>query len=263
MVQKIPVDAPDDPRLRPFVGARRHRGSGTALLEGRRVIARAAAADVSVSAVLATEAHAEALAPHLAPDTPLYVATHAILARTAGFRFHRGCLALAQVPAATPFDPAVADAIEGPVCAPVGLADPSNVGAILRTAYVLGFRAVLLDPRGADPFDPRAIRASAGCVFALRRFTAPRVDLALLKLARRGARVVAAETGGTPLSRVSRRPAPAVLAVGGEDRGLPSALVRGVETVEIPTAAADVSFNVHAAFAIVAHAFFGDVPVVA
>jgi RNA methyltransferase, TrmH family len=46
-----------------------------------------------------------------------------------------------------------------------GVADPGNVGAIVRTAHALAGGAVVLGPDCADPFGPKAVRASMGSVF--------------------------------------------------------------------------------------------------
>jgi TrmH family RNA methyltransferase len=46
-----------------------------------------------------------------------------------------------------------------------GVADPGNVGAIVRTAHALIGGTVVLGPGCADPFGPKAVRASMGSVF--------------------------------------------------------------------------------------------------
>ena len=48
-----------------------------------------------------------------------------------------------------------------------GVRDPGNVGAIVRAADALGARSVALDPDSADPYSPKAVRASMGSVFAV------------------------------------------------------------------------------------------------
>jgi TrmH family RNA methyltransferase len=45
------------------------------------------------------------------------------------------------------------------------LADPGNVGTILRSTHAFGPGVVILGPRAADPFGPKAVRASMGAVF--------------------------------------------------------------------------------------------------
>jgi TrmH family RNA methyltransferase len=46
-----------------------------------------------------------------------------------------------------------------------GVGDPGNVGAIVRAADALGASSVALDPDAADPYSPKAVRASMGSVF--------------------------------------------------------------------------------------------------
>src|SRR5262249_46250041 len=55
----------------------------------------------------------------------------------------------------------------GPVCVYLdGVADPGNVGAIIRTAHALVDGSVVLGPECADPFSPKSVRATMGSIFA-------------------------------------------------------------------------------------------------
>ncbi|MGD9694203.1 MAG: TrmH family RNA methyltransferase [Thermoleophilia bacterium] len=130
-----------------------------------------------------------------------------------------------------------------------GVADPGNVGTLVRTAGALGCDWLALGPGSADAFHPRAVRAAMGATFALPLLegVAPG-DLAT----RDGFDVVAAvPRGGAPpweadLTR------PLVLALGAERLGLGPALDalsdgRPVVPVTIPQAPGAESLNVAAA----------------
>ena len=49
----------------------------------------------------------------------------------------------------------------------MGIQDPGNLGAILRSAAAFGFQEAILGPGCADPFHPRALRGSMGAAFLL------------------------------------------------------------------------------------------------
>ncbi len=60
------------------------------------------------------------------------------------------------------------DAPVGPLCVYLhGVRDPGNVGTVLRGALAFGASCVALGPDCADPYSPKAVRASMGAVFAV------------------------------------------------------------------------------------------------
>ncbi|HSC01928.1 MAG TPA: RNA methyltransferase [Solirubrobacteraceae bacterium] len=61
-----------------------------------------------------------------------------------------------------------APAAVGPLCVYLhGVHDPGNVGAILRSAAAFGASCLALGPGTADPYSPKAVRASMGAIFSL------------------------------------------------------------------------------------------------
>jgi RNA methyltransferase, TrmH family len=86
------------------------------------------------------------------------------------------------------------DAPVGPLCVYLhGIADPGNVGTILRSALAFGAASVALGPDCADPYGPKAVRASMGAVFAV-------------PLARIESGTAAAAPAHTTIGRVAREP---------------------------------------------------------
>jgi TrmH family RNA methyltransferase len=56
----------------------------------------------------------------------------------------------------------------GPLCVALwGVKDPGNVGTVLRAALAFGVSSVVLGPGTADPYGPKAVRASMGAIFAV------------------------------------------------------------------------------------------------
>ncbi|MFY9264003.1 MAG: RNA methyltransferase [Solirubrobacterales bacterium] len=64
-----------------------------------------------------------------------------------------------------------------------GVADPGNIGTILRTALAFADGPVILGPGCADPFSPKAVRASMGAVFRRPPARAELADLAATRIA--------------------------------------------------------------------------------
>ena len=107
------------------------------------------------------------------------------------------------------------------------VADPGNVGTVLRAAHAFAAGAVVLSERTADPFGPKAVRASMGALFAVTVARAG-LDEARTSL---GLRTVAlVPNAGTPLRSVSLED-PALFVLGAERPGLPDELVAACDEV--------------------------------
>ena len=127
---------------------------------------------------------------------------------------------------------------------------PGNLGAIARTADGAGADALIVaDPR-CDLFNPNAIRASLGTLFALplARATAAETRAWLLE---RGIRVVAARVdGAVPLAEADLR-GPLAIVLGSEAAGLSETWTGGpIEAVRLPMLGVADSLNVSAAAAV-------------
>ena len=118
----------------------------------------------------------------------------------------------------------------GPLCVALwGVRDPGNVGTVLRSALAFGAASVALGPDCADPFAPKAVRASMGAIFALPVARVTDVD----ELP--GERIALAARGGAPLA--GPLPEPATLIVGAERSGLPAEVLDACDRVaHIPIA---------------------------
>jgi len=122
-----------------------------------------------------------------------------------------------------------AEAPAGPLCVYLhGIADPGNVGAVLRSAVAFGASSVALGPGTADPYGPKAVRASMGALFAVPVARAEPGDLP-------GETVALVAHAGEPLAGPAE--GPVTLLVGAERSGLPDDVVAACDRVaHIPIA---------------------------
>src|SRR5262245_19871044 len=122
-----------------------------------------------------------------------------------------------------------ADAPTGPVCVALwGVADPGNVGTVLRSALAFGAGSVAIGPGSADPYAPKAVRASMGALFSV---PVARVrDVGELP----GRKVALIARAGREVGHVE---GDFTLVVGAEREGLPEAVVAACDEVaHIPIA---------------------------
>ena len=111
----------------------------------------------------------------------------------------------------------------GPLCLALwGVNDPGNVGTALRGALAFGAGSVALGPGTADPYGPKAVRASMGALFE--------VPLARVRDPGElpGRRIALVAHGGEPLEAVD---GDATLVVGAEREGLPDEVVAACDAV--------------------------------
>jgi TrmH family RNA methyltransferase len=122
--------------------------------------------------------------------------------------------------------------ITGPlVIALWGVSDPGNVGTVIRAAHAFGASCVALGPGCADPYGPKAVRASMGSIFAtpLARFA---------NIGDLPGEVIGLAPGKHPALQGPL--SNATLLIGGERDGLPpEALASASRTAAIPQRAAD------------------------
>jgi RNA methyltransferase, TrmH family len=108
-----------------------------------------------------------------------------------------------------------------------GVEDPGNVGTIIRSAHALAEATVVLGPGSADPYSPKAVRASMGSIFQR-----PPARAALDTLA---GHKVALDANAERQLRDVDVTAPLVLVLGSERGELPQgAEADGLEAVRIP-----------------------------
>ena len=139
------------------------------IAESPLVIGRALDAGYEPVSVLMEARHgngagAEILA-RLGADMPVFTAPDSVLVNLTGFHLTRGMLCCMRRRALPPAEALCRDARR--VAVLENVMNPTNIGAIFRSAAALGMDAVLLTTAGSDPLYRRASRVSMGNVFLI------------------------------------------------------------------------------------------------
>lgn len=170
--QLVEISDPDDPRLADYRDLRdvelrkSFEGEhGLFLAEGEKVVRRAVEAGYEPRSFLMAPRWVDGLGDVLATsDTPCFVVPEALVEQVTGFHVHRGALASFHRRPLLPVSEVLAGARS--VLVLEDLVDHTNVGAIFRSGAALGFDAVLLAPRCADPLYRRSVKVGMGAVFS-------------------------------------------------------------------------------------------------
>lgn len=159
--------------LRRLSGRRSARtDAGLAVIEGPKAVFDLLADGLEPDAIYLSDDFVDRLDEHddWAELTSLHgsvvrVAASGSLAQALDSKTPQGVAALAAMPS-TPLDVLLDDARAGGlVLVADGLQDPGNVGAIIRVAEGSGCAGLIATSDSADPFGPKALRASAGSAF--------------------------------------------------------------------------------------------------
>jgi TrmH family RNA methyltransferase len=229
-------------------------------VEGVRLVEAALGSSLPVEAILVSESgtrHLPRVAPVLASAVPVLRTSDKLFAGVADTKAPQGIAALVQPRQAT-----IESLLHGTalLAVLVGVQDPGNVGTIVRAAEAFGASGAATCPADsigtADPFGPKALRASAGSALRLPVVAgiSPTVLLGQLRMFR--VKVYAAVPGTGAGGESSKRDTtnkpspflcpwdinwkvPAAILIGNEGSGLPADLVRAADAcVYIPQAAA-------------------------
>ena len=177
--------------------------------------------------------------------------SESVLEAIAAARTPQGLIAVAsRVPA--PAVDAVIRADADMLVALDRIADPGNLGTIIRTAEAAGSRAVILLGPSVDPWGPKVVRASAGSVFRVPVVEISAADL-LVAADSAGLRILAADVsdGRPPWDVLRERRTGLLWVFGSESHGLSADLLDAADTrVTIPMAGAVESVNLAASVAV-------------
>jgi tRNA G18 (ribose-2'-O)-methylase SpoU len=165
----IEISDLSDPRLADYshltdVALKKARGTehGLYLAESALVLERALRAGHLPRSVVALGGTVDEAVALVGDAVPVFSGPGELLAELTGYILHRGLIASMHRPALPAPDELLENARR--IVILENVADPTNVGAIFRSAGAIGADAILVTPRCSDPFYRRAIRVSMGTV---------------------------------------------------------------------------------------------------
>jgi tRNA G18 (ribose-2'-O)-methylase SpoU len=141
---------------------------GIFIAESPRVIERALDAGCVPLSFLVEKKHLEQEARTLmerCPESPFYTAEFDVLTQITGYKLTRGMLCAMRRPKPLSVEEVCAGTHR--IAILENVVNPTNVGAIFRSAAALNMDAVLLTPDCSDPLYRRSIRVSMGTVFQI------------------------------------------------------------------------------------------------
>jgi len=198
------ITSVDNPRVKDVLRLRKARGrkaAGLFVAEGRREVARARAAGLTITATY--------FAPALIDWDAGEEVDERVLRKMSYRDAPEGVIAVVEIPQRQIPDDSTL------LLVAVGIEKPGNLGAMARTADAAGADALLVADAECDPWNPNAIRASTGSVFSLPIVEATAADVAALP----HTRVAATIDGDTTFTEPDYTTATAFI-VGAEDGGL-------------------------------------------
>jgi RNA methyltransferase, TrmH family len=243
-----------------------HGDDGIVGVEGVRLVEAALGSSQPVEALLVSESgerHLPRITHLLASVVPVLRTSNKLFASAADTQAPQGIAALVRPRQATIENLMAGTAL---VVVMVGVQDPGNVGTIVRAAEAFGASGAATCPAGgigtADPFGPKALRASAGSTLRLPIVCGISPTILLAQLRIFGVKVYAAVAAEVPVAKDSKHETsdadsslfspwdidwrtPAAILIGNEGSGLPAEIVRAADArAYIPQAAATVPVGI-------------------
>lgn len=277
----IVVDSPDDPRIQAFrlrerelrprrVPERVRRGMrpedieridpGLFVAEGDLVVERALAAGYRPRAVLTDATRPSPIALGIGDDVDVYAASTEARRMLTGLGVALDVIALFERRPLPSLHSVLHDARRIVIAERVD--NPTNVGALVRSAVALGADAFVLDHESSDPLARRALRVSMGTSLMLPHTRVRSVDELIRELHERNVETCALTPGESAelIDEVARELSPTervAVILGSERDGLTDSTMRTVRRrVRIPMADPVDSLNVAAAAAVACYALF-------
>ena len=240
---------------------KKHRDrTGQYLLEGRKPLRDALDLGLVIEKVFVCNGeNAEELEAVL-PEHALIALEHGLFARLSDTEHSQGVIAVIQKDILD--EEAFAEGCEGGNIAILDrLQDPGNVGTIIRTAEAAGFSGVIATDETADPYGPKAVRASSGALLRMPVLTGASAEEAIAFAKERGCALTVTDMDGEVSCFDLEEAGSSALVIGNEGRGASASFREEADiTVHIPMAGRIESLNAAVAAGIVMYCLGGNIP---
>lgn len=234
---------------------KRHRNREF-LVQGVRPITRAVDERWTVRALLRAEDSSSAWADELwtAVDAEKVVLSPKLHARLSGREEGAELVAVVEMPDDGVERLAGTTRPHGPIVVFDRPTNPGNIGTLARSADAFGAGALVVTGHAADPYDPQAVRASTGSLFALTILRVPAPGPVVDFAHAHGYRILGTDEHGSDLADVDLS-GRVVIVVGNETHGLASGWRSACDEIaSIPMVGSASSLNAAVAGSIVLHA---------
>lgn len=231
--------------------AKHRRETGRFVLEGTRLCHDAVLSGVTVEKFFYTksalEKYGDAIGEILKKAQTCYEIDEALLSKISDTKSPQGALCVCRrLDKTTPVDKMNS---KGRYVGLENIQDPSNLGAVLRTAEALGVDGVILSKGCCDLYSPKVLRGSMGAVFRLRFHQSESMPKTVSALRERGFAVYASvpESSALPVTKATLSQG-AVILIGNEGNGLTKETIDAASAkITIPMLGRAESLNASAA----------------
>jgi TrmH family RNA methyltransferase len=221
------IESRQNPRVKELRAALSHTGrtpSGLIAIEGEHLVAEAMRSHLRFATIFLRDGYHPSFA--LPEDAEHLLLPHDIFRSAVATEQPQGIAALVHPPVFSP-DTYPDTLFRGQatlILVLAGLQDPGNVGTLLRSAEAFAATGVLLLPGTASPWNPKALRASAGSAFRVPAINATEAEALNLLAEHNIPASAAVARDGTPIDAAPLAKSCALL-IGNEGAGLSDSLI--------------------------------------
>lgn len=254
----LKITSRDNAHIKHARRVRDGRESGEIFLEGLRLVeegsrSRVRTENVFITSQLLDELDASHITAWLHPKK-IFEVSESMLGSIADTSNPQGIVVIAERPSTGPERIAESLGESMPIVVFLHqINNPSNLGAVIRTAEAAGVAGVIVSDGSADAFSPKSLRAAMGSSLRLPMWTGVSFDEALDWSRQSRLRTSAADVNGTRSYADLDWQVPRMLIMGSEAHGLGAAEIEKVdELIVIPIAGGVESLNIAVAFGVIA-----------